>query len=100
MVPVRLSAQRLEFETEATAQAMVTVAQTFYHPWRAYVDGRETPLWPANYAFQALEVPAGRHRVSVVYEDKAFLLGAVLSAVCLLGCGLLLLWRGAKEDKI
>ncbi len=100
VVPVRLSAQRLEFETEATAQAMVTVAQTFYHPWRAYVDGRETPLWPANYAFQALEVPAGRHRVSVVYEDKAFLLGAVLSAVCFLGCGLLLLWRGAKEDKI
>jgi len=51
-------------------------------------------LWPANYAFQAVEVPAGRHQVSVIYEDRSFRLGAVISGACLLGCGVLVFWRG------
>jgi len=37
--------------------------------------------------FQALEVPAGKHQVSLVYEDRGFLYGGIISLVCLLGCG-------------
>jgi hypothetical protein len=91
--PTQLSAHRVDFETESSAPAMVTIAQAFYHCWHAYVDGRQTTLWPANYAFQALEVPAGRHQVSVIYEDGSFRLGSVISGLCLLGCGLILFWR-------
>ena len=66
---------------------MVVISQSFYHNWRAYIDGRPTPLLRANYAFQALEVPGGRHRVTLAYEDSAFYAGAGISgttaAVCL-----------------
>jgi hypothetical protein len=44
-------------------------------------------LWRANYAFQALEVPAGRHKVQLVYRDGKLLAGALLSALGLLACG-------------
>ena len=54
------------------------MAQAYYHPWHAYVDGKPTRLWRANYAFQALEVPAGNHQIQVVYEDKAFKIGGVI----------------------
>jgi hypothetical protein len=91
--PTRLTAQRLDFETESSASAIVTVAQAYYHCWHAYVDGRRTTLWPANYAFQALEVPAGHHEVSVMYEDKGFHVGEGISALCLLACGVLLFRR-------
>jgi len=77
----------LDMAVETGAPTMVVVAQTYYHPWQAYVDGRPTPLYRANYAFQALEVPSGRHRVSLVYEDRLFLWGASLSAVSMLWCG-------------
>jgi hypothetical protein len=77
----------LDMAVETGAPTMVVVAQTYYHPWQAYVDGRPTPLYRANYAFQALEVPSGRHRVSLVYEDRLFLWGAGLSAVSMLWCG-------------
>jgi len=50
------------------------------------VDGKPMPLWRANYAFQALEVPAGKTKVELVYEDRAFLFGAILSVTTLLGC--------------
>ncbi len=75
-------------QVDAAAPAMVVVAQAFYHPWHAYVDGARVPLARANHAFQALEVPAGQHRVELVYEDKMFHAGRVISLAACLGCGL------------
>jgi hypothetical protein len=77
---------RVDAEVEAAGPAMVVISQTYYHRWRAYVDGQPAPLLRANFAFQAVEVPAGRHRVRVAYEDRAFQFGAAISAAALLGC--------------
>jgi uncharacterized membrane protein YfhO len=62
------------------------VAQTYHHVWHAYVDGQPVRLWRANEAFQAVVVPAGTHQVNLVYEDRRFQLGAVISIFALLGC--------------
>ena len=75
----------LRAEVEAAAPSVVVIAQAFYPAWRAFVDGKPVPLWRANYAFQALEVGAGNHHIEVVYEDRSFRLGALIS---LLGIGL------------
>ena len=66
---------------------MVVISQTHYPEWKAYVDGGPTTIWRANYAFQALEVPAGQHQIKLVYEDKRLLAGAVLSCMGLLASG-------------
>ena len=87
IISSQFSRHRLEIEVEAGAPAMVVVAQAFYHPWQAYVDGKPTPLWRANHGFQALEVPAGRHQIRLVYEDRSFIYGSIISLGCLLGCG-------------
>lgn len=87
--PVSVGPQKLVFEVEVEAPAMVVVAQAFHHPWDAHVDDRPATLWKANYAFQALEVPPGRHRVSLTYQDRFFQWGVVLSTISLLACVLL-----------
>jgi hypothetical protein len=84
----RWKAHRIELDVEAAEPSLVVIAQAFYHPWQAYVDGSKVPLWRANYAFQALEVPAGRHRVQVRYEDGGFKTGIWVSGVTLAGCGM------------
>ena len=73
-------------QTEAPAPSLVVISQTYYPAWKAYVDGQPVKLWRANYAFQALQVPAGRHRIELRYEDRAFHIGAVLSTLGLLAC--------------
>jgi hypothetical protein len=83
----QFSPQRVTIEVEADAPAMVVVAQAFYDAWHAEVDGNPTPLWRANYAFQALEIPSGRHQVSLVYQDRPFFWGTILSMIFLLICG-------------
>jgi Bacterial membrane protein YfhO len=80
-------AQRIDVQVDAAGPGMVVVAQAWYPAWHAYVDGQATRLWRANYAFQALEVPAGRHQVEIVYQDNKFRLGCLISLAALLACG-------------
>jgi hypothetical protein len=82
----QFGAQQAHVTVEAPARALVVVAQAFYHDWHAYMDGHPVPLLRANDAFQAVEVPAGQHEISLRYEDGMFRLGAAISALTLLGC--------------
>jgi hypothetical protein len=82
----RFDTREVAFETEADGAALVVLAQTWYPRWRAEVDGRPTRLLRANLAFQAVEVPAGTHRVRLVYQDRAFALGVLISAPAWLAC--------------
>jgi hypothetical protein len=85
----RFTNQRIDLETEAKEASLIVIAQSFYPAWRAYVDGQRTRLWRANHAFQALEVPAGRHRISLAYEEPSLKAGALISLLTMLAsvCG-------------
>ena len=78
--------QRVSIQTEAPAPSLVVISQTYYPAWKAYVDGQPAKIWRANYAFQAVQVPAGKHQVELAYRDRAFVAGAVLSGLGLLAC--------------
>jgi len=80
----RFSPLRIELEVEAAEPAMVVIGQSFYHNWRAYVGGNATRLLRANHAFQALEVPPGRHEVILRYQDRFFYCGALISLASLI----------------
>jgi uncharacterized membrane protein YfhO len=78
--------QRVEIEVEAAEPSLVVISQTYYHNWRAFMDGKPVPLIRANYAFQAVQVQAGRHHIELVYIDRAFEIGAAISLSTLLCC--------------
>jgi hypothetical protein len=82
----QFSAHLVELTVEAAVPSVVSLAQTYYHPWKVWVDGEPAQLWRANHAFQALQVPAGRHVVKLVYRDRGFSYGAVVSVLTLTGC--------------
>ncbi len=86
VVSQQVSAERVTAQVEASAPAMLVIAQAYYHRWHAYIDGRRVQLWPANYAYQGLEVPAGKHEIVLAYEDTAFLDGVGLSLFSLIFC--------------
>jgi hypothetical protein len=78
--------QRISLQTASPAPAMLVIAQSYYPGWKAYVDGRPTRIWRANYAFQALEVAGGEHPVQLLSEDRTFRAGALLSCLGLIAC--------------
>jgi hypothetical protein len=75
----QFSPRKIQLEVEAPETALVVIAQSFYHNWRPYVDDEPVRLLRANHAFQALPIPAGRHHATLIYEDRPFYYGALLS---------------------
>jgi hypothetical protein len=76
----------VDIEAESAAPALVVVAQTYYHNWQATIDGRPVKLLRANVAFQAVEMPAGKHLIHLAYQDRAFQIGAAISGCMWLNC--------------
>jgi hypothetical protein len=83
---VKFGAEHEEFEIQADAPTLLVLSQTYYHPWRAEVNGQPAKIWRANYAFQAVEIPQGNSQVTFTYRDNLFLMGAVASLIALLAC--------------
>ena len=91
----RVTASACEFETEAVRPALLVVAQTWYHCWAAEIDGGAAPLLRANYAFQSVVVPPGRHQVRLTYRDTPFQMGALVSLLALAYCA----WGACRRAK-
>ena len=92
-----ISRERIELEVEATAPSLVVIAQSFHRAWRAYLDGAAVPMVQANHAFHAVPVPAGRHRVEVVYQDRWFIFGGCISVTTLVSILAWWAWRIRRE---
>jgi hypothetical protein len=92
--------QRVELETEAGEPTLLVLSQTYYHPWRAYVNGQPEPVWRANYAFQAVEIPGGRSTVELVYQDQFFYWGLLIAGFTLLGCLIGLAMRAKGPENL
>lgn len=83
---VRFSAHQIAATVHAQAPALVVIAHAYYHPWKAYLDGKPVSLHRANHAFQAVEVPAGTHQLHLRYQDRAFHAGLWLSGLAMAAC--------------
>jgi len=57
------SPNRLELEVRAPEDGFLVRLENFHYGWRAFVDGENTKIYRANYAFQAIKVPKGSHKV-------------------------------------
>ncbi|PYQ39054.1 MAG: hypothetical protein DMF77_22605 [Acidobacteria bacterium] len=74
-----LRSDRTIVDAALSAPGYVVLVDAFDPGWRATVDGTPAALLRANVAFQAVALPAGPHRVEVVYRPRSVLWGAVIT---------------------
>lgn len=80
----RYGNNRVACRVSADAPGFLVLLDSWYPGWKAYVDGRETEVLRANYAFRAVALSAGRHDVEFVFEPMSFRIGAAVSVLTLL----------------
>jgi uncharacterized membrane protein YfhO len=76
---------RVECEVISRTHGYLVLLDSYYHGWVAYVDGKKAEVLRANYAFRAVKVTAGRHRIEFMYRPVSFYVGLALTSVFLLG---------------
>lgn len=62
----------------------LVLTDTWFPGWTAHVDGRESPVERADYAFRAVRLEPGRHEVVFLYDPGSVRLGLALSVLALL----------------
>jgi hypothetical protein len=88
----------LQLKVESATDSVLVLSQVFYPGWKAFVDGKQTPVFPVDYALTGIAVGPGSHDVVFKFDPLSFKIGLFLSAVTALVVGALL-YRGRKPLK-
>ena len=79
----------LLMRVDSESDGLLYWADGYDQNWHAFVDGVEVPVYRANIAFKAIQLPEGESEVSFVYDPFWFKIGLYvffgLEIVCLLG---------------
>lgn len=87
---------RVLIKTHSSSDGFLFFSDNFYPGWKAFIDGKKTKIYRANYSFRAIALPAGEHQVHFVYNPLSFKIGLCLS----LGVALLLTFSGIWVYKL
>lgn len=93
--------------TSSNSKEGLAVFSDIWYPlgWKAYVDGKETPIVRADYVLRGLKIPAGQHTIEFKFRPKSYETGNTISGVTsilllvLAAVGLYFGLKGKKEDE-
>lgn len=75
---------KITIQSQTTTDSLLFLSDTYYPGWFATIDGKETKIIKANYAFRSVVVPEGSHTVVFRYEPRSFSIGKILSILNLI----------------
>lgn len=84
---IRWTLMRQDVETVSACDGYLVFAAPHYPGWRVSIDGAPADIIRADYAFSAVFLPAGKHRVERRYAPVSVIVGGAMSAVF---CGIVL----------
>jgi len=74
---IRYEPNKVVIDVDASSDGFLFLSDTYYPGWKAYLDGKETKIYRANYYFRAVQVKEGKHRVEFSYFPKTFIIGLI-----------------------
>src|SRR5262249_48336981 len=75
----RYESNRVELEVSGNTAGYLVLTDVWYPGWECTVDGEPVRVYRANYAFRAVEVPAGKHEVIFHFEPASYRRGRLVS---------------------
>ncbi len=74
---------RLVFEASAPDRTFLVIADAWFPGWRAHLDGEAVVIHRVNHMFRGVIVPAGTHKLTMVYEPASWPEARVLTLLAI-----------------
>lgn len=87
----------LSLGMETKNPALLVVSDLYYPGWKAFLDGKEWPIFRTDCLFRAVLIPAGKHQVLFEYQPLSFAIGAILFVITLVALSLFWLTQLLRE---
>lgn len=76
----RYGLDELSFASSNSKDGLAVFSDIYYaNGWKAFVDGKETPIMKANYVLRAIKIPAGQHKIEFVFHPDSFYKGQTIA---------------------
>ncbi len=79
----------ISFTSQNSKDGFAVFSDIYYADgWKAYIDGKETPIYKADYVLRALKVPAGAHQIEFKFHPDSFYRAkniSMVSSIMLIG---------------
>lgn len=70
----------LKYTSSAKAERLALFSEAYYpNGWNAYIDGKPTTYFRADYMIRAMLIPAGNHVITFAFEPKVIQTGGTIS---------------------
>jgi Predicted membrane protein len=75
----------INYRFNARSNQFAVFSEIFYDAgWKAFIDGKETPIVKVNYVLRGLAVPAGTHDIEFRFEPQGYYTGQKITLVATL----------------
>lgn len=74
------SLNRIELDVATDKNSFLVLSEVYYPSgWKAYLNGKEIDIHPANYILRGFEIPPGKHTLELVFKPLTHRIASVLS---------------------
>lgn len=95
---------QISYKSVSSSDQFAVFSEIYYPKgWKAFIDGKETPIVKVNYLLRGLPVTKGEHTIEFRFEPKSYIVGdrittaiGVVSILMLL-YGLFALWKNYRN---
>jgi hypothetical protein len=72
----------LVYKYNSNKNELVVFSEIYYDKgWKAFIDGKESPYFRANYVLRAMVVPAGQHEITWKFKPTVYYTGGTISLI-------------------
>lgn len=72
----------------------LVLSDQYFPGWKAFVDGKETPIYKVHEIIRGIVIPEGEHKVEFVYRPWKIYISIFIGAVALVACLVAVFRRG------
>jgi hypothetical protein len=95
---------RLKYESNSSSERIAVFSEIYYnHGWKAFIDGKLTDHYRANWILRAMNVPAGKHSIEFRFEPDMYNFltstGSIISLILLCALAGAIVFSIVKNSK-
>ncbi len=83
---------RIVISVDTKKNAILFLSENYYDRWKATIDREAAEIVPGDFAFRAIMIPKGSHKVVLQYRESFFYPLAALSLLLIITCSLLIIY--------
>ena len=80
----RITPDALTVDIQTNSPGLLVMSEQYYPGWRAYIDGKETPIYAVNGILRGVFLNKGKYTVRLEYKPLSFSIGLVISVIALI----------------